>query len=112
MRGLTLPEDVICYVAAKIENNTRELEGAITKIQGLGLLQNGKIDLELAKAALGETGTPEQRRITIQQISEAVTKYYNVKMSDLQSKKRHKSVAFPRQVCMYLARQYTRYSLE
>ncbi len=112
MRGLQLPEDVICYVAAKVENNTRELEGAITKIQGMGLLQNGQIDLELAKAALGETATPEQKRITIQQIFEAVTKYYNVKMSDLQSKKRHKSIAFPRQVCMYLARRHTRYSLE
>src|SRR5262245_3997600 len=112
MRGLALPEDVICYVAAKVENNTRELEGAITKIQGLGLLQNGQIDLETAKAALGESATPEQKRITIQQISDAVTKYYNVKMSDLQSKKRHKSIAFPRQVCMYLARRHTRYSLE
>src|SRR5262249_12399972 len=100
------------YVAAKVENNTRELEGAITKIQGLGLLQNGQIDLETAKAALGESATPEQKRITIQQISDAVTKYYNVKMSDLQSKKRHKSIAFPRQVCMSRARRHTRYSLE
>ena len=112
MRGLTLPEDVVCYVAAKVENNTRELEGAITKIQGMSLLSNGKIDLELAKAALGESATPEQKRITIQQIFDAVTKYYNVRLSDLQSKKRHKSIAFPRQVCMFLARKHTRYSLE
>ncbi|WP_428940412.1 chromosomal replication initiator protein DnaA [Fontivita pretiosa] len=112
MRGLTLPEDVVCYIAARIETNTRELEGAITKLQGMSLLQNGVIDLELAKAALGETATPEQRRITIQQIFDAVTRYYNVKVSDLQSKKRHKSIAFPRQVCMYLARRHTRYSLE
>jgi len=41
-----------------------------------------------------------------------VTKYYNVRLSDLQSKRRHKSIAFPRQVCMYLARRHTRYSLE
>jgi chromosomal replication initiator protein len=112
MRGLVLPDDVVCYVAAKVENNTRELEGAITKIQGMSLLQNGTIDLELAKAALGEIETPEQKRITIQQISDIVVKYYNVKMSDLQSKKRHKSIAFPRQVCMFLARRHTRYSLE
>ncbi|HMB95660.1 MAG TPA: chromosomal replication initiator protein DnaA, partial [Tepidisphaeraceae bacterium] len=112
MRGLVLPEDVVCYIAAKIENNTRELEGAITKIQGMSLLQNGKIDLDLAKAALGEINSPEQKRITIQQISDIVVKYYNVKMSDLQSKKRHKSIAFPRQVCMFLARRHTRYSLE
>src|SRR5665213_3889316 len=56
--------------------------------------------------------TAEQRQITIQQIFESVTQYYNVKMSDLQSKKRHKSIAFPRQVCMFLARRHTRYSLE
>src|SRR5687768_7778244 len=112
MRGLTLPDDVLCYIAAKVENNTRELEGAVTKIQGMAMLQEGRIDLELAKSALGENGVPEQRRITIQQILDVVTKYYNVKMSDLQSKKRHKSIAFPRQVCMFLARRNTRYSLE
>ena len=71
---------------------------------------DGKIDLDLAKAALGETDTAEQKRITIQQILDAVTKYYNVRPSDLQSKKRHKSIAFPRQVCMFLARRHTRYS--
>src|SRR3954462_11178064 len=68
MRGLSLPEDVVCYVAAKVENNTRELEGAITKLQGMSLLSQGAIDLDLAKAALGETATPEQKRITVQQI--------------------------------------------
>jgi chromosomal replication initiator protein len=112
MRGLQLPEDVVCYVAAKIENNTRELEGAITKIQGLARLQSGPIDLELAKTALGDSATAEKKRVTIQQILDTVTKYYNVRLSDLQSKKRHKSIAFPRQVCMFLARRHTRYSLE
>jgi chromosomal replication initiator protein len=118
IRGLELPEDVLCYIASKVENNTRELEGAITKLQGMTMLQSGDpangngIDLDLAKAALGETGTPEQRRITFQQIFDAVTKFYNVRLSDLQSKRRHKSIAFPRQVCMFLARKHTRYSLE
>jgi chromosomal replication initiator protein len=112
LRGLTLPDDVVNYIAEKIENNTRELEGAITKLQGMGLLTSGPIDLALAKSALGESATPEQKRVTIQMIFDAVTKYYNVRLSDLQSKKRHKSIAFPRQVCMYLARRNTRYSLE
>jgi chromosomal replication initiator protein len=112
MRGLHLPDDVVCFVAAKVEHNTRELEGAITKLQGMGMLQQGRIDLELAKAALGDSVTPEQRRITIQQIFDAVTRYYGVRPADLQSKKRHKSIAFPRQVCMFLARRHTRYSLE
>ena len=112
LRGLSLPDDVVCYIAGKVENNTRELEGAITKIQGMSMLQEGRIDIELAKAALGESGSPDKKRITIQHILDAVTKYYNVKLSDLQSKKRHKSIAFPRQVCMFLARKNTRYSLE
>ena len=73
LRGLALPDDVVCYIAAKVENNTRELEGAITKIQGMGLLQNGLIDIDLAKAALGESGTQEKKRITIQHILDAVT---------------------------------------
>jgi chromosomal replication initiator protein len=112
LRGLALPDDVVRYIAAKVENNTRELEGAVTKIQGMSLLQNGRIDLELARAALGETASPDHRRVTIQMILDAVTKYYNVRLSDLQSKRRHKSIAFPRQVCMFLARKHTRYSLE
>ena len=56
--------------------------------------------------------TPEQKRITVQAIIDAVTKYYGVRTADLQGKRRHKSIAFPRQVCMYLARRHTRYSLE
>ncbi|HRK32888.1 MAG TPA: chromosomal replication initiator protein DnaA [Tepidisphaeraceae bacterium] len=112
IRGLELEEDVICYVAGKVMNNTRELEGAVTKLQGMSRLQECKIDVELAKGALGDSATPEQRRITIQQILDAVTRYYNVRLSDLQGKRRHKSIAFPRQVCMYLARRHTRYSLE
>jgi chromosomal replication initiator protein len=112
LRGLELPDDVLCHIAARVENNTRELEGAITKLQGMQLLTNGKLDLDMARQALGESATPDQRRVTIQQILDAVTKYYNVRLSDLQSKRRHKSIAFPRQVCMYLARRHTRYSLE
>jgi chromosomal replication initiator protein len=112
MRGLSLPDDVVCYIAARIESNTRELEGAITKMQGMSSLQDGRIDLELAKAALGDSAAPEQRRITIQQIFDVVTKYYNVRLTDLQSKKRNKSITFPRQLCMFLARRHTPYSLE
>ena len=112
IRALQLPDDVVCYVAQKIDSNTRELEGAITKLQGMGMINGGRIDLELAKSALGDTATPEQKLITIQQILDLVTKYYSVRPADLQGKKRHKSIAFPRQVCMFLARRHTRYSLE
>ena len=113
MRGMEAADDVICYLAAKVDSNIRELEGAITKVQGLSLLNNGVIDVDLAKKALGDTGEPDPRRqITIQHILDATTRFYSVKVSDLQGKKRHKSIVFPRQVCMYVARRHTRYSLE
>ena len=112
LRGITLPQDVIGYIARKIETNTRELEGAITKIQGHAMLNGGKYDLDLARIALGDIVPPSERTVTIQQIIDQVTRFYNVRLADLQSKKRHKSIALPRQVCMYFARQKTRYSLE
>jgi chromosomal replication initiator protein len=111
MRGLAVPDDALSYIASKVEHNTRELEGAIIKLQGMSLLQDGRIDLDLAKLALGDSSVPEQKRITIQQIYEAVTQYYGVKQSDIQGKKRHRSIAFPRQVCMFMARRFTRFSL-
>lgn len=112
MRGIDLPEDVVCYAAGRLDSNTRELEGAITKLQGLSMLNNGVIDMEIAKKALGDAEERKEKRITIQQILDVVTKYYNIKLSDLQSKRRNQSIAFPRQVCMFLARRHTRYSLE
>ena len=112
MRCVELAGEVINYVAARIDRNTRELEGAVTKIQGLSLLTNRKIDMELAREALGDTGeAAADRRITVEGIIDTVTRYYGVKVSDLQSKRRNKSIAFPRQVCMYLAREHTSYSL-
>jgi hypothetical protein len=74
------------------------------------------ITLELAKQALAD-GRPAEvagaaTQPTIQQIIDAVTKYYDIKLSDLMSKRRHKSVTLPRQVCMWLARKHTRFSLE
>ena len=58
LRGLELADDVVCHIAAKVENNTRELEGAITKLQGMQLLTNGQIDLEMAAAGTGRIGDP------------------------------------------------------
>jgi chromosomal replication initiator protein len=113
MRSIRLPEDVASYVAAKIDSNIRELEGAITKIQSLSLVNNAPISLDLAKQAIGEQkSTAGSQHPTIQQIIDTITRYYDVKLTDLLSKRRHKSIALPRQVGMWLARQHTRYSLE
>jgi len=113
LRGFEIPDQVIEFIANRIETNARELEGAITTIQGHASLQNRPIDLTLAREALGEPiGKEVVSQITLQDITGAVTTYYNVKLSDLQSKRRHKSIAGPRQVCMWLARKKTRFSLE
>lgn len=113
LRGMQMPDDVVSYVATRIESNARELEGAITTIQGHGVLQNQPITLALAQQALGDPiGGEVSGQTTLQQIIDAVTKYYSVKLSDLQSKRRHKSITEPRQVCMWLARRRTRFSLE
>jgi len=113
LRSTPLPDDVASYVAARIDTNIRELEGAITKIQSMAVINDAVIDLELAKQAVGDhTAATASQHPTIQQIIDAITKFYDVKLTDLLSKRRHKSIALPRQVGMWLARKHTRYSLE
>jgi chromosomal replication initiator protein len=113
LRSLDLPDDVASYIAARIDSNIRELEGALTKVQGLALLNSSPVDLELAKLAVGGQQAPAAPAIpTIQTILDAVTKFYDVRLSDLLSKRRNKSIARPRQIGMWLARKHTRYSFE
>ncbi len=112
IRGLNPPEEVISFIARKIDSNTRELEGALTKVHGLTMLEGTSISIELARQALGEEPTPAHRLVTVSQIIDVVTDHFNVRFSDLQSKRRSRSIAFPRQICMYLARDLTRHSLE
>ncbi len=113
LHNLKLPDEVPAYIAARIDSNIRELEGALTKVRGYAMANDVPVTLDAAKAALSEdpAGTAPNQP-SIQTIIDAVTKYYDIKLSDLMSKRRHKSVALPRQVCMWLARKYTRYSLE
>ncbi|NBB74535.1 MAG: chromosomal replication initiator protein DnaA [Bacteroidetes bacterium] len=111
-RQIILPEDVVCFIAGSIESNTRELEGAIAKVAMLSKVTDRNIDLGLASEALGGVPAPPQREITIDDILNVVTQRYNVRLIDLQSKKRTRSIALPRQICMYLARSLTRHSLE
>jgi len=112
--NLVVPEDVCAYVAARIDSNIRELEGALTKVRGYAMANKIEINLDVAKAALADDriSTTRSNQPSIQMIIDAVTVYYDIKLSDLMSKRRHKSIALPRQVCMWLARKHTRYSLE
>ncbi len=112
MRGIEIPDEVACLVAARIDNNIRELEGAITKLQIHANVEKTPINLELAKLALGEEVRAPTCGATIQTIIEAVTDFYSVRLTDLQSRKRQRSIALPRQICMFLARRHTRHSLE
>ncbi len=112
MRNVDLPDDCAAYIASRLDSNIRELEGAITKLQGFALLEQSAIDLELCKKAIGEqeSSTPGSPT-TIQEILNTISSYYGLRITDLLSKRRHKSIALPRQIGMYLARKHTRFSL-
>ena len=112
LRGLTVPDDVVCLIATTVDSNTRELEGALTKVVGWAAINGGTITLELAKQALIDPDTGQTQDVSIQQIFDAVTSRFNVRLTDLQGKRRTKSIVYPRQICMHLARRLTRHSLE
>ena len=111
-RGLRLPEDVVCFIAGTIDSNTRELEGAITKVSMLARVLEEPVSLSLAEEALGKDVRAGQYEVTVEDIIDVVTRRFGVRLADLQSRKRTKSISLPRQVCMYLARSLTRHSLE
>jgi chromosomal replication initiator protein len=115
LHDLELPDEVPAYVAARIDSNIRELEGALTRIRGMAMALGAPITLDLAKQALADARAAtrdDAPQPTIQEIIDAVLGYYDIKLGDLMSKRRHKSIALPRQVCMWLARKHTRFSLE
>ncbi len=112
LRNIELPEDVVCFIAGLVDSNTRELEGAISKVAMLAKVADRPIDLRLAEEALGAEPVRTTKDVTIESILAAVTTRFNVRLADLQSKKRSRSIALPRQVCMFLARTLTRHSLE
>lgn len=113
LRGIELPEGVACHIATVVDSNIRELEGAIVGLQIRAGVENRSITLDMAIETVGNARerAPE-RQATIQTIIEAVTEFYGIRVADLQSKKRARSVTLPRQICMFLARRCTRHSLE
>jgi chromosomal replication initiator protein len=109
---IEISEEVVHYVAANVESNTRELEGAMTKVLALSQQNGGVIDLDLAREALGDQNVRQRKNVTIHDIFRLAGEHYHVKPSDLQGKRRNRSIAHPRQICMYLARELTPLSLE
>jgi chromosomal replication initiator protein len=112
IRGLDITDEIAEYIANKVQANIRELEGALTNIYALAVISGEKINLELAQRALHGHIQSVSKQINISDIIEAVTKHFDVRLADLQSKKRSQSITEPRQICMYLARNLTRHSLE
>jgi chromosomal replication initiator protein len=114
LRAIDLPEDVASYIASRIDSNIRELEGALLTTQGIAAAKNVAISLQIAKEAIDDQAATRDGHVkpTVQAIIDAVTRYYDVKLSELLSKRRHKSIATPRQIGMWLARKYTHHSFQ
>ncbi len=110
--GLDIPNEVMLYIANQIDTNIRELEGALIRVVAYSSLVNEDMTPELAAAALKDIiPNAKPRMISILDIQKAVGEHYNIRLEDFTAKKRTKSIAFPRQVAMYLSRELTDFSL-
>lgn len=112
MENLNVPNDVMVYIASRIDNNIRELEGALIRVMAYASLSNHTIDIDLATEALKDIfphGRPKQ--ITVELIQDTISNYFKLKPEELLAKKRTRNVAYPRQIAMYLARELTETSL-
>ena len=105
--SLELPDDVAHFLARQVGSNIRELEGLLVRVVAMSTLQGIPLTKELAEKALKDVFRSQSKPITMEAVIGAVAKAFNVKVSDIKSKKRHKLYSFPRQVAMYLARELT-----
>ncbi|MBK5261367.1 MAG: chromosomal replication initiator protein DnaA [Peptostreptococcaceae bacterium] len=103
--------DVIGYIAEKIKLNIRELEGAFTRVVGYASLVDEKINVPFAKNVLKDVLSSEETAINQENIKKMVCKHFNIKVSEMESAKRDRSISFPRQIAMYLCRDMTDLSL-
>src|SRR5215470_17226068 len=109
--GVTLPEEVAFFIAKRIRSNVRELEGALRRVIANSRFTGRAITLEFTKEALKDLLSLQAKLVTIENIQKTVADYYKVRMADLLSKRRSRSVARPRQVAMALAKELTTHSL-
>jgi chromosomal replication initiator protein len=112
MHGVVFPEEVVRFIGENIRSNIRELEGAVNKIASMSHIYQRPVDMDMAREALRDLIPPTTVRVSVDGIIRSVAEQYGVPVRDLMGKRRTKSIAFPRQVCMYLARKLTSHSLE
>ena len=110
-QGFKLSDEVAYFIAKKIKSNVRELEGALNTLWANASFMHVDISLEFTKQTLKELFNVHHRHITIENIQKQTANYYNIRLSDLLSKKRTRSIARPRQMGMYLAKELTDKSL-
>ena len=109
--GLVIKPGVLEFLAHRIATNVRVLEGALTKLFAFGTLVGREINLELTQDCLADVLRASERKVTIEEIQRQVAEHYNMRLSDMIGPKRHRNIARPRQVAMYLAKQLTSRSL-
>jgi len=109
--GVEMPEEVAFFVAKNVQSNVRELEGALRKILAYSRFNRKEISVGLAREALRDLLSIKNRQISVENIQKTVADYYKIKTADMYSKKRPASIARPRQIAMYLAKELTRKSL-
>jgi chromosomal replication initiator protein len=109
--GVALPEEVAFFIAKRIRSNVRELEGALRRVIANSRFTGHPITLEFTREALKDLLSLQAKLVTIENIQKTVADYYKVRVADLLSKRRSRSVARPRQVAMALAKELTSHSL-
>jgi chromosomal replication initiator protein len=111
VEGIEMPEEVAFFVAKNVRSNVRELEGALRKILAYSRFNQKEISILLAREALRDLLSIQNRQISVENIQKTVADYYKIKIADMYSKKRPASIARPRQIAMYLAKELTQKSL-
>ena len=111
LEGFDLPEDVAFFIAKNIRSNVRELEGALRKVMASSTFTGRDVTVDLAKECLRDLLSLQSRQITIENIQRVVAEYYNIRVSDLHSKRRSRSITRPRQVAMSISKELTKNSL-
>ena len=112
VENIIVSDNVMLYIASKIQSNIRELEGALIRVVAYSSLTNSEVTEELAEEALKDIlSNNKSIEITVELIKEIVSKNFRIKIDDFNSKKRTRAIAYPRQVAMYLTRELTDLSL-